>query len=541
MTPNLITPSKSLGYTDIYLGFLAGIDPPKHLYPATSLEDVAGKLDRINYDRPALVDILKKQNTRCGASPKTFENIEKLADPRTVCVFAGQQAGFLGGPLFTIIKAVGIVKAAQLYTQQLGRPVIPIFWVAGDDHDFEEVNHAYVLDRDTEVREIAYKTPPEKQVSTAYIRFADQEELARAKGQLRENLGDTDFTPELYDLIDRTYTSEETFVSAFGKLMSSFMRDTGLILFCPGDEDAKKFGAPFTKMVIERQDALQAAIGAANDEITGLGYHLQVEKKDNAAHLFYDLDGRKPVMRDGDDFTVGDRKFTREELLALADEQPERFSPDVLTRPIFQSYLFPTISQKSGPAELAYLAQVHKAFELFERPVPVYHARPTVTIVEKRFEKMIQQYDINFEDLTGDIEQVVNRVLAKTFPENLETHVEQLKKDVEERFERFVKESLEFDPSLRDFGRQIYGKIDYNLKAFEGKVFSSHKKKSLDTRERIYRVWHALFPNRGLQERTINLTYFISKYGFDFITFLADRMDSEETSHQLLNLSEWDN
>jgi bacillithiol biosynthesis cysteine-adding enzyme BshC len=419
--------------------------------------------------------------------------------------------------------------------------VIPIFWVAGDDHDFEEVNHAYVLDRETEVREVAYKTPPEKQVSTAYVTFGDQDELARAKEQLREYLGDTDFTSQLYDLIDRTYTSEETFASAFGKLMSAFMRDTGLILFCPGDEDAKKFGAPFLKQVIEKQDSLQAAIGEANDEITGLGYHLQVEKKDNAAHLFYDLDGRKPVMRDGDGFTVDDRRFSREELLALVDERPERFSPDVLTRPIFQSYLFPTISQKSGPAELAYLAQIYKAFELFERPVPVYYARPTVTIVEKRFEKMMEQYDISFEDLTGDIEQVVNRVLARSFPENLDAHVEQLKRDVEERFERFMKESLEFDPSLREFGKQIYGKIDYNLKAFEGKVFSSHKKKSKDTRERIYRIWHALFPNRGLQERTLNLTYFISKYGFDFVTFLADRMDSEESSHQLLNLSEWDN
>ena len=385
---------------------------------------------------------------------------------------------------------------------------------------------------------VAYETLPPQEDSIADIRFTDTRELDRARRELKDILGDTDFTPALYDLLDAAYSPDETFATAFGKFMTGLMKGTGLVLFCPGFAEVKQLARPFFKSIIAHQDDLHARINKANEEISRLGYHIQVEKKDNASHLFYNIDGRKPVLRDGDNFTVGDRMFTRQELEQCIDDHPERFSPDVMTRPVFQSYLFPTVSQKGGPAEIAYLAQVNPIFELFNQPVPFYMARATLTIVENRFEKLMNQYEISFEDLTGDIEQVINGVLEKSFPENLESSIRRLKSDVENRFDQFMRESLEFDPSLRDFGKQIYGKIDYNLKQFEGKVFSSHKKKSKDTRDRIYRIWRALYPNRGFQERTLNVTYFISKYGFDFVSFLLGAMDSEEKAHQLLYLSE---
>ncbi len=538
MTTDLIPPSKSLGYSDIYLDFVAGNDPPKHLYYAESLEAVAKQLDAVDYRRERLVEIVKNQNSICSAPEETFRNIEKLKDPRAVCLFAGQQAGLFGGPMFTIIKAVAVVKAAALYEKQLGRPVVPMFWVAGDDHDFEEVNHMFVLDRETEIQKISYATPPPQEDSVADVQFADADELERAKSQLKEILGETDFTPALYELLDASYTSKDTFATAFGKFMTGLMKGTGLVLFCPGFEEVKKLAVPFFKTIIDKQEELHRRISAANDEINRLGYHIQVEKKENASHLFYNIDGRKPVMRDNGGFTVGEKRFTREELDKAIEEHPEQFSPDVMTRPVFQSYLFPTVSQKGGPAEIAYLAQVNPIFEVFGLPAPYYKARPTVTIIEKRFEKIMKQYEISFEELTGDIEQVINRVLSKSFPDSIEASSHKLKEDVEKRFEQFMKESLEFDPSLRKFGKQIFGKIDYNLKQFESKIFSSHKKKSQDTRDRMYRVWHALYPERGFQERTLNVTYFISKYGFDFVSFLSQTMDSEEKAHQLLHLSE---
>ncbi|MCB2229321.1 bacillithiol biosynthesis cysteine-adding enzyme BshC [bacterium] len=540
MTSSLVPPSKALGYSDIYLDFVSGREPSAHFYLAANLEDTAAKLDRVNYDRKRLADILKNQNTVYQASGATFEAIRELTAPDAVCVFSGQQAGFFGGPMYTIIKAVATVKAARRYREKLGRPVVPVFWIAGDDHDFEEVNHVTVLDRAGEPVTITYGTPPEHEVSTAEIQFSDAEELARAKEALKAALGDTDFTPELYDLIERAYTPHDSMCSAFGKLMAGLTANTGLVLFCPGDPEVKRLAAPFFKRIVRQQDQMHEILVRTNNEIIQSGYHIQVEKKDNAAHLFYNLDGRTPVLRDGDQFVVGNTRFSRDELLEAIEKHPERFSPDVITRPILQSYLFPTVSQKGGPAEIAYLAQINPIFNLFDVPAPVHKARATVTVIESRFEKLMKEHDITFEELTGDIEQVVNRVLQKTFPQDLEQHFAKLRDDVDRRFKAFLDESLEFDPNLKQVGEHSYGKIDYTLKSFESKVFSSHKKKSKQSRDRIYRLWHAVYPNRGFQERTINVAYFIARYGMGFVDLLHDHMDSEETAHQLFHLSEAD-
>jgi bacillithiol biosynthesis cysteine-adding enzyme BshC len=536
-TNKLVPPSKSLGYSDIYLDFVADREPSAHFYIARDLEDVAERLDRRSYPRKEMADVLARQNRSYKAGEETFRNIDLLTDPAAVCVFSGQQAGLFGGPLYTLIKALGVCKAAKLYSERLNRPVIPMFWIAGDDHDFEEVNHTRLLNRSGELQTVIYDAPPPLEVPTSEIAFADEEKLAAAKNELQAILGETDFTAELYALIDRAYTPTDNFCCGFGELMAGLTERYGLVFFCPGDSAAKRVAAPLFRQILNQQDELRDLITRTNRDIVQSGYHIQVEKKENACHLFYNLDGRKPVLRVDGHFIVGDQVFHLEDLEARIEEHPQRFSPDVMTRPILQSFLFPTVSQKGGPAEIAYLAQINPIFKLFDIPAPVHRARPTVTIVEKRFEQLMQEYEIEFEDLTGDIEQVVNTVLARSFPPDIEERFRDLRTDVTHRFREFTDKSLEHYPNLQQFSVQSFGRIDYTLKQFEEKVFAQHKKKSKQTRDRIYRLWHALCPQRGLQERSLNAAYFISRYGPDFVDFLYDQLDSEETSHQLVYLS----
>ena len=147
--------------------------------------------------------------------------------------------------------------------------------------------------------------------------------------------------------------------------------------------------------------------------------------------------------------------------------------------------------------------------------------------------------DIEFEDLLGDIEQVINRVLTETFPADLENDFREMKRSVEEKFGRFIDEALDFDQGLKKVAGQTQGKIDYLLKGFESKLFAAHKKKSRQTRDRIYRINNALYPHRGLQERCLNISYFLARYGTDVIGYIFNQMDCEQTSHQLISLSEY--
>lgn len=537
--PNLIAPGKNLGHSSLYIDFLADSKPAREFYPARDLGVVAKKLDSVNYDRSKLVQILLKQNKSFGAGDKTLSNIEKLKAPGSVAVFSGQQAVLFGGPLLIVIKALTLAKSAAELSQKLQRPVVPIFWIAGDDHDFDEANHALVLNKQTEEITVSYNTRPVEELPTSEVILSNTEELNRAKTQYKEALGESEFTDVLYTLIDSSYQVGETIVSAFGKLMAGLTAEFGLVLFNPGDAEVKRLSAKFFQRIVENQDILHETTSRTNSQLLQSGYHLQVEKSDSATHLFYNLDGRKPVLREGDKFNVADKVFSKEELMKLIEKIPEKFSPDVLTRPVFQSFLFPVLSQSGGPAEIAYLAQSGAIFELFDLPAPVYQSRPSATFVEKHFEKMMIEYKISFEELTGDIEQVVNSVMTKSFPDNLEKDFARLKNQIAESFKSFKAEAVRFDPALEGFSEQTFGKIDFALKNLESKVFAAHKKKSQDVRNRIYRLWHALFPNRGLQERSVNVGYFISKYGFEFINFMHDQIDINEKHHQLIAMTDY--
>ncbi len=537
---HLIVPTKGMGYTDLFLDFLSGNNAAPGFFAVGSIEEAAAGLDCREHNRSGIVDILLRQNRKYGASDAILAAIEKLRDPKALAVFSGQQAGLFGGPFLVVNKALAIVKAAERYSRQLNRPVVPIFWIAGDDHDFEEANHTYLFDRNVEPVRLEYDCPPEVELPTSEIRFSDEQCLNDIKTRLADTLGQTDFTSELYQSIDRCYTSDDSMVMSFGKLMTTLLGEHAPAFFSPGDPEAKKLAVPLFEAIVNRQDELHRCLNERNQTILDSGYHIQVEKKESSSHLFCNDNGRKPILRDGDGFLLGDKRFSRDELLARIRTEPERFSPDVLTRPLLQSYLFPVLSQKGGPSEIAYLAQINPLFELFDLATPLHIARASATIVEKRNWDLMQLEHIEFSELTGDIEQVINRVMSHSFPASLEKEFGQLRSDVEYHFHKFADESLKFDPSLKRTSEQIHGRIDFALKSYESKVFAAHKKKSQQVRDRIYKLHRALYPNRGLQERCLNICYFISRYGMKFVSFLYRNLDSEEKCHQLVELSDYD-
>ncbi|MEW5994146.1 MAG: bacillithiol biosynthesis BshC, partial [Candidatus Zixiibacteriota bacterium] len=294
---DLITPGKALGYSEMFVDFLSGKDSARHFYASAGIEEVAAGLDGLDYNREKLVEILKRQNRSYGASNATIENIHLLRDKKALCAFAGQQAILFGGPFLIILKALSIIKTAQSYSKRLSRPVVPMFWMAGDDHDFEEVNHTWLINREGEPVRIAYGSAPEIERPMAETTFADGDELERAKEMLRTALGDTDFTPDLHQAIERAYRTGATFVEAFAGFMTYLTGRFGLVLFSPGDPEVKKFAAPFFLDILDRQQDLHTIITTTNQHIEQHGYHLQVQKKDNATHLFCNLNGRRPVMR----------------------------------------------------------------------------------------------------------------------------------------------------------------------------------------------------------------------------------------------------
>ena len=290
--------------------------PAAQLFPETAIEAVAEKLDRIEYARDRMADILLRQNRLYGASEVSLERIEQLRDPRAVCLFTGQQAGLFGGPLLTLVKALGVVKAAEMYSEQLSRPEIPIFWIAGDDHDFEEANHTFMIDRTGELVRHEYGRCPDPEPAVADVILDDTEEWTRLKSLLRDSLGETDFTGELFDAIDRAYTPKDTLVTGFAKHMAYVTRGSGLCLFNPAEAEVKEAATPLLRAVVEKHDQLHAVLSAREQQLRRDGYHVQVEKKSVAGYLFFNGEGRTPIVRRGDDFAAGEMTWSESDLLA---------------------------------------------------------------------------------------------------------------------------------------------------------------------------------------------------------------------------------
>lgn len=525
--------------TKVFLDFINKKPAIKKYFRYDDPRVAVSNLGAPKIDRDYLCDILVKQNELFGSKPETFRNIDRLRDEETVTIFAGQQSGLFGGPLLTLYKAIGIVKKAVELQAETGHPVVPVFWIACDDHDFEEINHTYFPSRNGELDKVEYSPEGEFSVAVSDIRMKDEEAYNRLVESTKKSLGNTDFTDELYERLFKCYGKDAYMVQAFASLIADILPDMGLIFFCPNNKDVKTISKSFFKRLVEGHFKLKEILHETEEELKADGYHIQADKKETAVHLFYHDPERTPVHFDGSDFQVGDKRLGLPALIDLIDKYPEKFSPDVLTRPIWQSYLFPVAAQSGGPSEIAYFCQIGRLFELFKLVQPYTIFRPTVTLVEKRLEEILQEHDIGLVDLSGDIENLINDIIGETFPDEIKEKLDSFQGDLEIEFKELTELIAKSFKNLEPMAEQTYGRITDAMARLEKKIIAEHKKDNDVTRNRLYKLQGTLFPNRDFQERSVNIGYFISKYGFELTEFLADKIDVKSSDHQLVYLSEF--
>jgi bacillithiol biosynthesis cysteine-adding enzyme BshC len=538
MRERSVRPSKEFHYNGFFLDFLNKESRISHYFQNDDPAVVARKLGTPRVDRHSIADILVRQNLSFGAHPETLKAIDKLRHEDSLTVFSGQQAGLFGGPLLTLYKAIGIVKYAKHLEDTLKRPVIPIFWIAADDHDFNEINHFFWPNQQGEIARLSYDSPPAQKVPAAEMFLDNEAAYASLIEAATKGLGHTDFTDDLFKKLLDAYALNSGFVDAFGKYLLELLPDSGLVLFSPADKEVKTLSKNFFKKLAEGNFRLKELLKETAVNLEKDGYHIQAEKKETAVHLFYHDPERTALHFQDDAFVVGDKRLGLSALQDLIDKFPEKFSPDVLTRPVWQSFLFPVAAHIGGPSEIAYFAQIGKLFEMMGLVQPCYLPRPALTLIEKRYEETMEKYDFSFSNLLGDTEALVNRATAHSFPKEMEAQIAGFKAKFENAYSEFLAAVRQFDDSLEPMGKQTYGKIDFAVNAFEKKIYEQHKKKMETTRAQINRLCTAIHPNRNLQERSFNINYYISKYGLDIVDFIFKNVDISKNEHQLLYISE---
>lgn len=500
---------------------------------------VAEVLERHTADRDVLCDALEEMNRKFGAPQKTLENIAMLREVDTVAVVSGQQAGLFSGPLYTIYKALSAVKTAECLRAQ-GHKAVPVFWIATEDHDFEEVSKTFVLDRDGKIAEL--KNEPKRcydDLPVGWIKL--DESIKETVDELFAILPVTEHTDELRHLIETSWSPHEYFGDAFGKLLTSLIGKYGVIMLCPLDSRLKRLAAPIYVEAIKRRDEIVVALRQRSDQLVGEGYQAQVFIGDDYFPLFWQSrDGTRHSLKRTETGTFrtkdGSGEFTLVELAEMAEREPMQFSPSVVLRSVVQDHLLPSVCYFGGAAEVAYFAQSGEVYRLLGRPAtPIIH-RQSFTIVESRHRKTLERYGLEFTGLFAGTEAI----LSKIVDEYLNSGTAGLIADVEEKINielnRLDQNLAQIDPTLADNLATRRRKIIYHIGAIRNKFHHSQYRRDVAVRRQVESMFASLLPHNHLQERSLNVLYFLNRYGTGFVDWIYNSVDLDDRSHRIVYL-----
>lgn len=486
--------------------------------PSEAGVDAAAHEVRLDADeRRTVVEVLREQNRALGADASTQESIVRLARG-AVAIVTGQQVGLFSGPAYTLYKAISAMAAAAELTRR-GTDAVPVFWLATEDHDLAEVNHAFWNTRAGLAR---YELPlgdedVGKRVGQLKLGPAIEELVAVASQTLQGS-----FSDEMLRALRECYTPEETYGSAFGKLLAKLLAGRGIIFLDPIDQRLHRLAVPVFRKALERCEVLGDALIDRSKQLEERGFHAQVKVTRETTLLFCSVEGRRePVHRKNGKFAAGKAWFTREELLAAIENRPEDFSPNALLRPVMQDTLLPTAAYVGGPAEVAYMAQAQVVYREILGRMPAILPRASFTVVESPVANLLGKYELDIRDFFLGRQHLRTKMEAKFLPPGLAGQFEKDSESLRALLEGYKASLGKLDPTLLGVVESAQEKMLYQFEKLKGKVSRAENMRTgvLDRHEKI--LLDSLYPDRGLQERSLCMLPLLAEYGLEFLDDLA--------------------
>ncbi len=466
---------------------------------------------RLDYPRETICDRLAAYNTRLTNSPAVLANIADLRARSTFCVISGQQVGFLGGPIYTCYKIMTTIRLAASLQERLGVRVVPLFWLANEDHDFTEINHARFLKDDGEVGAIRFKweergrpiadLPLSDEIRGAYSAYFD----ALPPGPHRADTRDL-FAPK----------QGEDYCTWHARLFAQFFSKQGLVIVEPSL--LRTSGRAFFRIALERRTEIRDRLEKTAAELREAGYSPPLALAQAGGLYTFDASGRRVRVTDSLSH------------LPAVDEHPERYSPDAALRPLFADSLLPVLASVLGPGEIAYHAMLKPIYSLFDLPQPLLFPRLSYTVIDHAEADLISRFGTS-----------IGKLLAATFTAE-ETMRSLAPPGLQERFAKVREAIIEdlaplrpvvalLDPSLE---RSWEGTRAASLRAvdrLESRVLRAALAKHGLSTGAFQRLRNAILPRGRPQERVFPLPYFINRHGPGFVERLFSAGELDNFSH----------
>lgn len=451
-------------------------------------------------DRNLLVSVLQRQNQSIGISDLTKQNITSLANENTFTITTGHQLNLLTGPLFSMYKIAQVIVLTEDLKRRFPKyNFVPVFWMATEDHDFEEINHINLFNKKLTWEKTGQDASIAGRIETNSLKTLFEEiELLYQSDDLKSDIRK----------LASFYLESENLADATRKLVNHFFGDQGLVILDGNDAELKQLLKPVLKQDIS-EGFTKRCVEATNTVLENAGYHLQVHVRD--CNLFFiHSDGKRERIRLEDEkFHFGIKNFSTEELIKMIDENPADFSPNALLRPVYQEIVLPNLAYIGGGGEISYWLQLKTLFENLNVSFPFLRVRDSLFILNQKQADDLEKSELKFEDLQQDIDLVLKN-------KTLEKHGDALsfsdaEADLLKAKEKILQKVNALDSGLVSMAEAEFSKMFAALEKLESKLVKSAKSKDESARNRILKLKEKFFPNNHFQERHENiLDYYLN-------------------------------
>lgn len=487
---------------------------------SVSMESFAKVIeDRKNkpINRPILVETLRQQYTQLESTQAVQANIEALLEEKTFTVITAHQPALFTGPLYYIYKIISTIRLVEdLRKSYPDYQFVPVFISGSEDHDFEEINHTHIFGKP-----LVWQN--EESGACGMMKTSS---LADVLSQLKDILGNSERAQKAYQLIEKAYTDHEYYGEASQALVNSLFGEYGLVVINMNDPALKRLFIPYLEKEIF-ENFSHSLVNATQQELDKVGFGDQAFAREiNVFYLKEQIRAR--IEKEGARFKVLDTniQFSEEELKKEIQEHPERFSPNVVMRPIYQEAILPNLAYIGGGGELSYWLERKSQFEAFGLNFPMLIRRNSALWVDKGSAKKLDKVGLGIEDLFEETESLIKR-FVKDNTEN-EINLKEEKSIIEKTLVQVSEKATEVDPSLKGKVLAENAKIMKSIENLEGRLMKAEKDRFEISLNQIRKIKDKLFPDNGLQERHENVLSLYIKYGQELFEILKEHLNPLE-------------
>lgn len=496
------------------------------------------KLKEHTVDRHKLTEILRNYMAPHGLSEKAEENLAAFEAGAPVVV-AGQQAGLLTGPLYTVHKAISIIVLAKEAAEELGARVVPVFWIAGEDHDLAEISHLYRgVNGRLDKLNVPYAEYGKNSASTAQLNKSTVESYLK---EYFRSLPETAHSRELQALAFAHLEKADSYTDFFALLLNHFFNEEGLLYIDAADPALRQYETPYFEWMIRQSKEIAHAVADAEGQLQEAGYAATIGAEENAANLFVAVQGERILLqREGERFTGkgGAVEYTLDELLEIARTSPENLSNNVVTRPLMQEMVFPVLAFVGGPGEIAYWAALKSVFQTAGMEMPIVMPRLSMTLVSRRVETLLKKYNLSaVEVANGQKIPEMRRQLMESIRE------EQAERLIEETEQQLQAKYAEIKRAFSAISGGLDSLVEKNLQFHEKQLqFLKNKLEDEVILQNSTQFAHfdllelELHPNGGYQERIFSPFPYMNDYGLNLVKELLTLQFEYDKNHKLIYL-----